>query len=351
MKKHIVFIYALVLALLIQPHVDAGAGVGKIHSIIIQVLDSLGITTHGVYSAPSGGSTYTGTANQVIVTGTTLSLPQSIHTAATPTFSSLTLTSLSGGSGTFTSLTSPGSGALSERHGATASATGDNSAVFGYGATDNGTNSNTVSGYQAQGASAGSGGCAYGYHSSATGNVTCAYGYASQATATYAAAFGYSAINSFSASAFGAGSTTTANNQFVSGSDSLPISDVYFGRGVFSATPGQTSLRATSATASSGADGGDIGLFPGAKDGSGKHGKLKVSTRICGTAVLDTGGTVTVAITNVTASTIVILTPQDGTLNVGSVWVSARVAGTSFTIKSSNTLDARTVAFLLVEPE
>lgn len=56
-------------------------------------------------------------------------------------------------------------------------------------------------------------------------------------------------------------------------------------------------------------------------------------------------GTVTVADTTITAAPKIFLTPQGGTLNVGTVWVSARVNNTSFTITSANVLDARVVAY------
>jgi hypothetical protein len=74
------------------------------------VLTSAGVGVAPVWAAPSGSSgvtSITGTANQVIVAGTggpaftgaiILSLPQSIATTSTPTFASLTLTTLAVGS-------------------------------------------------------------------------------------------------------------------------------------------------------------------------------------------------------------------------------------------------------------
>lgn len=62
-------------------------------------------------------------------------------------------------------------------------------------------------------------------------------------------------------------------------------------------------------------------------------------------------GTVVVSTTKVTANSRIQLTTNGGTLtNVGSVYVSARTAGTSFTITSLNILDASSVAWFLVEP-
>lgn len=69
-----------------------------------------------------------------------------------------------------------------------------------------------------------------------------------------------------------------------------------------------------------------------------------------GTATL-VGGTVTVSTTAVTANSRIFLTVNGGTLtNVGSVYISARIAATSFTITSTNILDTSDVAWLLVEP-
>ncbi len=63
------------------------------------------------------------------------------------------------------------------------------------------------------------------------------------------------------------------------------------------------------------------------------------------------GGTVTVSTTAVTANSRIFLTDQGGTVtNLGSVYISARTAGTSFTISSTNILDASDVAWMIVEP-
>lgn len=60
-------------------------------------------------------------------------------------------------------------------------------------------------------------------------------------------------------------------------------------------------------------------------------------------------GTVVITTTNATATADIFLTAQNGTINVGAVWVSARTAS-DFTISSSNALDARTVAYIIFEP-
>lgn len=68
-----------------------------------------------------------------------------------------------------------------------------------------------------------------------------------------------------------------------------------------------------------------------------------------GTATL-VAGTVTVANTSVTATTRIFLTSNTDGGTVGFLRVSARTAGTNFTITSSSGTDTSTVAWLLVEP-
>lgn len=65
-----------------------------------------------------------------------------------------------------------------------------------------------------------------------------------------------------------------------------------------------------------------------------------------GTATLS-GGTVTVNDVKATTGALIILTAQSGTLNLGSIGVSTRVDGVSFTMLSTNVLDARTVGYLI----
>ena len=68
-----------------------------------------------------------------------------------------------------------------------------------------------------------------------------------------------------------------------------------------------------------------------------------------GTAVL-VAGTVTVANTSVTANSRIMLTTQATGGTAGFLVVSARTAGTSFTILSSSAADTSTVAFEIFEP-
>lgn len=67
-------------------------------------------------------------------------------------------------------------------------------------------------------------------------------------------------------------------------------------------------------------------------------------------SVVLVGGSATVANTSVTASTRIFLTSESPGGTIGFLSVSARSAGVSFAISSSNILDTSTVAWLLIEP-
>lgn len=61
-------------------------------------------------------------------------------------------------------------------------------------------------------------------------------------------------------------------------------------------------------------------------------------------------GTVSVSNTRVTANSRIMLSGQNSSGTHGELTVSARVAGTSFTITSASGTDTRSVAWLIVEP-
>lgn len=69
-----------------------------------------------------------------------------------------------------------------------------------------------------------------------------------------------------------------------------------------------------------------------------------------GQAVL-VGGTVSVANTSVTANTRIFLSHANTSGTLGHLYISARVAGTSFDITSSSGTDTSTVNWLLIEPK
>ena len=73
------------------------------------------------------------------------------------------------------------------------------------------------------------------------------------------------------------------------------------------------------------------------------------SNATMGTAVL-VGGTVVVSTTKVTANSRIFLTVQTSGGTVGSEYISARTAATSFTITSTSGSDTSTVAWFIVEP-
>jgi hypothetical protein len=78
-------------------------------------------------------------------------------------------------------------------------------------------------------------------------------------------------------------------------------------------------------------------------------GQMVITGSMSGTAVL-VGGTVVVASTSVTASSRILLTTQSPAGVPGFVYISARVANTSFTILSSSGADTSTVAWFIFEP-
>ena len=84
---------------------------------------------------------------------------------------------------------------------------------------------------------------------------------------------------------------------------------------------------------------------------SGKNG-LKITegtNATMGTAVL-VAGTKVVNTTKVTANSRIFLTTNTPGGGIGALYVSARVAGTSFTIKSSSATETSTVAWVIIEP-
>jgi hypothetical protein len=80
-----------------------------------------------------------------------------------------------------------------------------------------------------------------------------------------------------------------------------------------------------------------------------KVGKLNIATGTnasVGTATLS-GGAITVNTTAVTASSVILLTLQNCS-NCGTPYINGRVAGTSFTIASTNVLDGSIVAYQII---
>lgn len=68
-----------------------------------------------------------------------------------------------------------------------------------------------------------------------------------------------------------------------------------------------------------------------------------------GVAVL-VGGTVTVNTNKVTASSMILLTHQNASGTIGTVYISAKSVGTSFTITSSSGTDTSTIMWVIIEP-
>lgn len=74
----------------------------------------------------------------------------------------------------------------------------------------------------------------------------------------------------------------------------------------------------------------------------GTNAKMGTSSLVAGSVVVNT--------TAVTASSRIFLTPQNTSGTAGAVSVSARTAGTSFTMTSTSSSDTRSIAWLIIEP-
>lgn len=73
------------------------------------------------------------------------------------------------------------------------------------------------------------------------------------------------------------------------------------------------------------------------------------TTHSSGNATLS-GGTVVVSNSIVSSNTHIFLTAQTTSVNSGALGVSARISGTSFTVQSTNVLDANTFSYWFIEP-
>jgi hypothetical protein len=74
----------------------------------------------------------------------------------------------------------------------------------------------------------------------------------------------------------------------------------------------------------------------------GTNAKMGIATLVAGTVVVPT--------TAVTANSRILLTGQNASGTAGSLGVSARTAGTSFTVLSTSNTDTRSVAWFIIEP-
>lgn len=91
--------------------------------------------------------------------------------------------------------------------------------------------------------------------------------------------------------------------------------------------------------------GGDLVLATageGVRIKEGTNARIGVATLVAGTVVVNTSV--------VTATSRIMLTGQNSSGAHGELTVSARVAGTSFTITSSNAGDTRDVGWIIFEP-
>jgi hypothetical protein len=174
--------------------------------------------------------------------------------------------------------------------GNSASSAGNFSTALGRNASSGGLNSLAVG----RGASAlSSGGVAIGMNSVVqTGVQPTAIGFASTAQATNSIAIGPSSNITSGAHtdsiALGANTTVTGPSQFVVGSVTAPILDLYL-NGEFGAAAGDVTIHSANAAVASGNDGADLELEAGLGDGAGADGDLVFTARNASTPFNEVG--------------------------------------------------------------
>jgi hypothetical protein len=142
-----------------------------------------------------------------------------------------------------------------------------------------------------------------------------------------------------------------ANNDITSLAGlTTPLSIAQGGTNAITAAAARTSLSA--AQSGSNSDITSLNTISGSLILSAAASVFKIkegSNAAMGVATL-VGGTVTVNNTRVTISSRIFLTHQNNSGAVGFPTISARVAGTSFTILSSSGTDTSDVGYLIIEP-
>ena len=222
------------------------------------------------------------------------------HTVATQSASASvsglmdTSTQTFAGDKTFTgALSSPAVGSGSESFGISSASAGAQGTAIGNGASSAGAQGVAV-GYLADAAASQATAVGYltyalatataiGRSASAAASGAMAFGFSTSATATAAMAIGYDATCAHANSiAMGRVAATTAIKQFVAGSQSYPMENVYFGGGVENAVPSPTNINGTSGL---GTDivGAAVSFNGGQGTGTGAGGGITLKTAPAGT--------------------------------------------------------------------
>jgi hypothetical protein len=135
---------------------------------------------------------------------------------------------------------------------------------------------------------------------------------------------------------WGSGTAVADTNLYRGGAGTLQT-DSFFAMASGQASGAFTAFTGAAKALSAGTAGGGLSI----KEGTNAR---------MGIATLNGTTAVTVANTSVTAATRIFLTINNPAGTVGSPYTSARVAGTSFDLKSTTAGDTSTVAWMLVEP-
>ncbi len=281
------------------------------------------------------------------------------------------------------------SGSVAVSFGTSNTASGTDSTAFGYGNTASNTNA-IAFGWQNQ--ATGGSSTASGYYNIASGPESVAIGRNNSVTTTGGTAMGIGNIVSTSAYGFAFGQTNTASgsisyafggNNLASGAlasafgRSNEASNTYasaFGFGNTASGVGSSAFGGSNTASADYASAFGYGVNNSTANstevGRGDNGKARFSTAgmklltegqgiyikegtdaTMGLATLSSG-TVVVSTTKVTANSRIFLTAQTlGTVTLGQgLAVSARTAGTSFTILSCSAIDTSTVSWIIFEP-
>jgi len=239
--------------------------------------------TNPVADSSTDTLTITSGDGSVVVTGnsTTDTIALTTPAASASSLGHITTgTQTIAGSKTYTSsLSCTTAGTQSERFGATATATPDNSTAIGYGAVSYAVQSTAVGDQALANTSC----TAIGRGSWSSGSYSIAVGRTATVNYNYGCALGANALsNHVGAISLGYQSISTATNQFVVGSSSSSITHVYFGNGVATASPVACAIHSSSGSGTNIA-GVDLTLAAGQGTGTGVSGEIILQTATAGT--------------------------------------------------------------------
>jgi hypothetical protein len=170
----------------------------------------------------------------------------------------------------------------SQRIGEGSAVTGARTTAVGVNAVITGENGTAI-GWNAR--SSASGGCAIGYNTNVTVANGVAVGASASCTGTGSTVIGNQAASAFSECiVLGVAAASTASNQFIAGSNTRPMSNVYFGKGAQNVIPTAYTIHGTSPRPGTDTDvaGGGVTIAGGRGTGTGISGPVLVTVAPAG---------------------------------------------------------------------